>query len=58
MTVPANDLSEELEHYRTRCFWWVARTVRICDLSRDTLVRGLRTYGGWEGMRPNHPVIR
>ncbi len=44
-------LGEALEHYRVRCFWWVAPTVPLLNLSRDTLVRGLRTYGGWEGMR-------
>ena len=45
------NLQAELEKFRTRCFWWVHRSVALRDLSRETLLKGLRTFGGWEGMR-------
>lgn len=44
-------LQVELEKFRTRCFWWVREDIALLDLSRETLLHGLRTYGGWEGMR-------
>ena len=40
------DLQSELEKFRTRCFWWVRRDCSLLELSRETLLRGLHTYGG------------
>ena len=52
LTMPAStdDLREELEAFRTRCFWWVHKEVPLLELSRETLLHGLRTYGGRAGM--------
>ena len=51
MPASTEDLRAELEKFRTRCFWWVRKDIAVLDLSRETLLHGLRTYGGWEGMR-------
>ena len=51
MTPLNKSLSDELEAFRIRCFWWVRKDIALLDLSRETLLHGLRTYGGWEGMR-------
>ncbi len=52
VAMPSSDqtLSEELERFRTRCFWWVAKNVPLIELPRETLLKGLRTHGGREGM--------
>ena len=44
-------LQSELEKFRTRCFWWVHKDVPLVKLSRETLLDGLRTHGGWAGMK-------
>lgn len=50
MSAAAKTLQEELEAFRTRCFWWVRRDVALIDLPRETLRQGLMTHGGREGM--------
>lgn len=45
------NLQAELEKFRTRCFWWVRKDISLLELSRETLLHGLHTYGGWDGMR-------
>ena len=45
------NLQAELETFRTRCFWWVSKDIALLDLSRETLLDGLHTYGGREGMK-------
>ena len=50
MNAPAETLRDELERFRTRCFWWVRADVPLLDLPRETLLQGLRTHGGREGM--------
>ena len=45
------ELRSELEKFRTLCFWWVHKDLSLIELSRETLLDGLRTYGGWAGMR-------
>ncbi len=42
---------QELEQFRVRCFWWVAPSVALLDLPRESLLRGLRVHGGRAGMR-------
>ena len=51
MSTASKDLIDELEKFRTRCFWWVRKEVSLLDLPRETLLHGLRTHGGREGMR-------
>ena len=51
MSDTTTPLSEELERFRTRCFWWVRADVPLLELPRETLLQGLRTHGGREGMR-------
>ena len=45
------DPQSELEKFRTLCFWWVHKSVPLTRLSRETLLEGLRTHGGWAGMK-------
>ncbi len=51
MPASTDNLREELEAFRTRCFWWVRKEVPLLELSRETLLHGLRTHGGREGMK-------
>ena len=51
MTTVSDELQRELEKFRTRCFWWVRRDLPLLELPRETLLHGLHTYGGWDGMR-------
>ena len=50
MATPVETLRDELERFRTRCFWWVRADAALLDLPRETLLQGLRTHGGREGM--------
>ncbi len=51
MATVQEDLLSELEKFRTMCFWWVHKDVPLTKLSRETLLKGLRTHGGWAGMK-------
>lgn len=51
MPASTDDLRTELEKFRARCFWWVHKDVALLGLPRETLLHGLRTHGGREGMR-------
>lgn len=42
---------DDLEKYRSRCFWWVSVNVPIRELPIEILRRGLRIHGGKEGFR-------
>lgn len=51
MSAAIQTLAEELESYRTICFWWVSKSVPIINLPREKLIHGLQLHGGWAGMR-------
>jgi hypothetical protein len=50
MSNAISELSQELETFRARCFWWVRRDVPLTDLTREVLRHGLQLHGGRAGM--------
>ena len=51
MPASTKNLIERLETFRARCFWWVAPSVAIADLPRQTLIQELQIHGGRAGMQ-------